>query len=414
MRRRTRVLSWLIVAAVAVTAAGFGVSESVTGNDYQLQVVLPTAEGLRVGGRVQIQGNQVGTVQNLVPRNGQAVVTATLSGSDVPLHDGTTARISWDSLIGARYLDLLPGPAQNPELPSGHLIRAGDERVELDQVLASLDPATRTKLSSTIQQLQSTLGGHEKDLNAMLTATGPAFRELAAVLQAVGSDGPALRDVVTRLNQVVSTLANRKNSVSATVGNLDRLTGSVADRQQQLTDALRELPSTAGTANRTLDKVPAAVRATLPLLADLLPATQRLPQVADHLNPVLTALRPTAAELRPALAAAQTLLADTPALLDSAHAVVPAVTTTLHDISPAVAFLRPYTPDLVGWLSQWGSAMAGYDSQGHFVHTMVGLSGTAVNDNPGIVPPGLAQAPAPEPGWAGGQPWTDANGSGMR
>lgn len=414
MRRPKFSVALAVSLVTALAVACLGVWQLAGGPGYRLQVVMPSASGLAKGSRVQIHGLQVGRVAALAEKNGKAVVTVDISGADVPLHAGTSARTSWDSLIGARYLELLPGPAANPQLASGNMIESPTERVELDQLLASLDPDTRTKLNSVIAQVQPTLGGHEGDLNATLQNAGPAFGELAAVLKAVGSDGPALRDLVTRLRDVVGTLSARQGKLSDTVDNLGAVTGAAASQQQQLRDALGQLPGTLTTAHQTLDKVTPAVDATIPLLADLTPATQRLPAVAHNLSPLLTELRPTVADLRPTLVAAQALLARTPALLDSAHGTVPALNQGLRGLSPAVAFLRPYTPDLISFLSEWGSFFGDYDAGGHYAHALINVSGAAENDNPGVMPPGLQQVAAPQPGWAAGQPWTDANGSGMR
>lgn len=411
MRRgRTR----LVLVAVVLAGLGVGLSRATGGDPYELQVVMPSAAGLADGSRVQIKGLTVGKVTGLTARTGKAIVTVRLSGRDVPLHSGTSARISWDSLIGARYLELLPAPSTNPPLASGNMIETQYERVELDQLLATLDPDTRAKLTSLVTRLQSTLGGHETDLNATLQDAGPAFDELAQVLKAVGSDGPAIQDLVGRLRKVVTTLDSRQDKLSGTVHDLDQVTATTAAQQERLREGLAQLPPTLTTARTTLDKVPPAVDATVPLLTDLGPAAQRLPSVAHNLSPLLTDLRPTVADLRPTLVAAQALLAGTPALLDSAHAVVPPLTQALHNVSPAVAFLRPYTPDLVSLLSEWGSFFADYDAEGHYAHALINVSGALVDDNPGIMPPGLENIAEPKPGWAADQPWTDANGSGMR
>src|SRR5262249_52321626 len=129
---------------------------------------------------------------------------------------------------------------------------------------------------------------------------------------------------------------------------------------------------------------------------------------------LLTDLRPAVARLNPTLTAVRELLTETPGLLDSAQAVVPGVTTTLRGLSPAVAFLRPYTPELMGWLTEWGGAFSPYDSQGHYIDALINASALSVDDNPGIQAPAITKNDHPQPGFVDGQPWTDADGSGMR
>ncbi|NKQ53214.1 MCE family protein [Amycolatopsis sp. K13G38] len=403
-----------VVATAVVGAVAFGAAGLVDSSRYELQVEVPSAEGVHEGGNVMADGVTVGDITSIATKDGKALLTVALSGHDVPFHAGTTARISWDSLIGARHLDLVPGPQTNPVLPSGHLITSSIDRVELDQVLAAFTPETRQSLDSLVSQLQNTVNGHEPDMNAMLKNAGPAIGALAQVLQAVGSDGPALQDVVTRLNSVVGTLVDRQQNLKNTVGNVGTLTSSVAGQQGQLSEALKQLPSTLTTTKSTLDKVPSAVDAALPLLNTLAPAIDELPALSNNLGPLLTDLRPAVAKLDPTLVAAQTLLTETPGLLDSAHAAVPGVSKALQSASPAVAFLRPYIPDLMGWLTEWGSAFSPYDSQGHYIDALINSSGLSLDNNPGVPIPFVGKNDHPQPGYVAGQPWTDANGSGMR
>lgn len=404
----------VVLAAAGLIAVGaWGVGAWFAPAGYELQVVMASATGVFDGGLVKIDGREAGEVTGVQTRNGKAVVTVRVDDEMGPLHDGTKARVSWNSVIDARVLELLPGPRSNAELPSGKLI-AGTERVEVDQVLATLDPATLKRVNSLVKRLRSTLDGSEDDLNATLREAGPAVSALGEVLRAVGHDGPAIRDLVSQVHDMTGTLAQRRAKLSSTVHDLSTLTRAVANKQGSLKEGLAELPSTVDAAKRALGKVSPAVDAAKPLLEDLRPAAGKLPRVAKNLNPVLRDLRPTMAELRPTLAAAQSLLRATPALLDSAHGVLPDATHAVEQLQPVAAYLRPYTPELAGWLSNWTSVFSGYGPTGHHARALITGSASSVDDNPGVVPPGLNQDSRPLPGSPAGQPWTDAHGSGMR
>jgi phospholipid/cholesterol/gamma-HCH transport system substrate-binding protein len=294
------------------------------------------------------------------------------------------------------------------------LIEGAVDRVEIDQVLAALDPPTRERLKSLVQRLRQTLDGNEDELNATLRAAGPALEALGQVLEAVGNDGPAIRSLVERLYTMTATLTARQDDVSAVIGQLSRTSRATAAQQAQLRAALQELPPTLEVAQRTLDDVPPTVDKTVPLLADLRPATQRLTSVSRNLSPLLSDLRPAVADLKPTLVAAQSLLQVAPGLLDDAHATLPGINTAAGSAQPALSFLRPYTPELAGWLSNWGSASAGYDSIGHYMRAFVQQGGSSVNANPGVLPPGIGKNAHREPGENEGQPWTDATGSSLR
>jgi phospholipid/cholesterol/gamma-HCH transport system substrate-binding protein len=410
-------VKWLAGAAVFVVAAltgGFLLLGADSG--YKVRLVLPDAANLLSGSRVEIRGEQVGQITELSTKDGKAIVTAALDDvADVPLHAGTGVQVQWRGLLGERVVELMPAPASNPAIPSGGMIAGGTEQVELDQVLSALDPATRDHLKSVVDQLNTNLKARPEELRDTLRTAGPAVQQLGAVLRAVGQDGPAIKTLISNLQQVMSPLSDRKEQLSSTVGELSNAMDAMAREQGQIQQALAQLPSTLDAAQQTMDKVPDTVDATTPLLHDLQPATQQLTSVSENLSPLLTDLRPTIADLRPTLGAASSLLRQTPALLDNAHAVVPELTKTVTNLSPAVRFLRPYTPDLMGWISNWSGAFANYDALGHYFHGLVQVGPNAFDDNPGANA-GLKGGPnsRPAPGMASGSGWVDANGSGPR
>lgn len=400
-------------AAALVFASGAYMLPGNGADDYDLVLVADNAVNVAKGSQVNIKGFRAGQVSSVEARDGRALITMSLSGEQIPLHEGTKAVVEWKATIGERTIALEPGPPLNPEIPSGSMIEAGQEQVEADELLAALDTKTRRHLTSTVRQLDATLKEHPGDIQQTLKGAGPTVRALGEVLKAVGQDGPAIRSLVTDLREMMDPLAARQEKLSRVVNDLGNLTNTMAPQHEQLRRGLKELPATLITAKNTLDEVPAATDQAVPLLNDLRPATRQLAGVSRNLRPLLRDLRPTVSELRPTLSAGSQLLRRTPGLLDSAHDVVPDLTYTVRKVNPAVDFLRPYTPDLIGWLSNWGNAFASYDSRGHIFRGLIQAGPSAFNDNPGV-PVGFEVDPAPAPGAASGNAWTDAHGSGMR
>jgi phospholipid/cholesterol/gamma-HCH transport system substrate-binding protein len=408
-----RIVAVVFVAVVIVAVlAGFALSKLGAGRG--LTVVLPNAIGVVAGTPVQLNGFDVGQVSMVTARGDKAVLTLALDSLPEPLHAGTTATLEWRSLLGERYVQLLPGPPGNPVLPDGSMITAGSSQVVVEDLLEALDPGTRVHLTSMLQQLNGTLAGSQPDLNKTLAAAGPSVRAVGAVLNAIGSDGESIKTVLANLHQVTDVLAARRSALSRTVLDLNRLTSQAAGHQRQLSDGLAQLPGTLTAAKSALDKVPAAADATVPLLGDLRPAADRLPGVAGNLSPVLRDLRPTLNLLRPTLVAADRLLGETPGFLDQATDVLPSLRTTLDRAAPAVAFLRPYTPEIMGFVSSWGNVFSTYDSQGHFAHPVVVAGKTSLDDSPAVTIPGERAKTQMLPGEIVNQPWTDANGSAPR
>ncbi len=380
---------------------------------YTVSLLMPAADSTIVGGAVTVQGRDAGEVTDLGARDGRAVITIALDDEFAPLHAGTVARINWQSVLGARTVDLTPGRASNPTLHSGSLLTDAVERVELDDVLAALDAPTRRKLQHLVGELDTTLDGHEKDLNETLRTAGPAADALGAILAAVGEDGPTIKRLVTQLADVSATLADRDQRIASTVGQLDELTGTVA-KQRDISATIEELPAALQQADETLSDVDEPIDEARQLLRDVQPAAEELTGTSRRLAPVLRKLVPVTEDLKPVLGDLRDTFEVAPSALDTIDATVPDATRALDELGPMVGFLRPYTPELMGWIANWTSVFMGQNASGNFGRALMTFSLSAFNSNPLSKLPGIEQKATTEPGAIVGQPWTDANGDGIR
>jgi phospholipid/cholesterol/gamma-HCH transport system substrate-binding protein len=398
-----------LIVAVLVVAGLYLVMDA---NEYDAKFLVPSAAQLAKGSPVLIRGFQVGNVSKLSVQDGKAVVEVKISGDDVPLHDGTTTMVEWSAALGERLLEIFPGPKSNAEIPSGGLITAPSRQIEVDQVLSALDAPTRAHVDTLLQQLNSTFQGNDQDLQATLKSAGPTVQALGDVLSAVGQDGPAIKALVGQLHNLVATAVSRQNQLRGTVDNLAGLTSSAASQQQQFADGLSELPSTLRTAQVTLNKVHPATDATVPLLHDLRPGVERLVGVSRDLSPLMHDLRPAAERLRPTMESLRDLLGRTPGLLDSTHDDLPTITDILRDYQPAASFIRPYTPELAGFLSNWGTAFGSYDSQGHYWPALFSGEGYDSLSDSVVRLPAQSVRAEPKPGEDAGKPWNDPDATG--
>jgi phospholipid/cholesterol/gamma-HCH transport system substrate-binding protein len=398
--------------AIALVIAGVWF---LAGNTYTVKVALPSATNIVNGATVQLNGFEVGSVSKIEAQENQAILELKVDRDYAPLHEGAVVLVPFKALLGERVVDITDGPSTNAAIPNhGLIVGQMPKPTEFDQILNTLDRPTLDHLKSLVNGLDDTVKGHEGDVNATLQASGPALQALGGVLDAIGTDGPAIRALVTRLNELTGTVADHQSDVRTVVTQLTRLTSLAASRQQQLRDSLSALPPTLETAKSTLDKVPPVAHEVVPLLHDLDPATEKLESVADNLHGLLKDLRPTLHDLKPTIRDLNELFDNTPGLLDATNRTFDPLTKALDNLSEPLDFLRPYTPEAIGWLSNWNSAFANYDSNGHFARIFVQGGSTSLMGNPGVIPPGVRVTPYPAPGQNGGTPWTDAFGSGVR
>lgn len=410
-----RFLTVWLIPVVAVAAVTAGVWALLDNSPYRVSVALPTSPNVIEGGVVLVKGFEAGEVEKIRAVDNQAILDLALNREFAPLHDGAAVTVVWRAVLGERYLVVEDGPGTAPPIPDGGMIHGEmAEPIEIDRVLSTLDPDTRTEVTAFVRELEATVADDEAEINETVRTAGPTLNALGGVLRDLGTDGAAIKQLVNHMSNVLDILVERDADVRVIVSELSAAANAAADQRQQLDAALQQLPGTLDTAENTLATVPETVERTNPLLEDLRPVTARLPQFSHNLSPVLTELRPAVAELRPTMDSLSTLLQRTPALLDNAHAVLPGLDTALDDLTPALTSLRPYTPEAIGWMSNWASAAGNYDVNGHYMRSLIMAGPTSPNANPGVAPPGLVKDPYPLPGALEGQPWTDAYGSGAR
>lgn len=104
-----------IVLTVAAIFLGFAYTTSQTSavKGYYLQASFNRIDGLNLGGDVKLSGVKVGTITkiDIDPQSYQAIVTFSLR-SNLLIPDDSSAEITSESLLGGKYLALVPGGSE--------------------------------------------------------------------------------------------------------------------------------------------------------------------------------------------------------------------------------------------------------------------------------------------------------------
>lgn len=134
---KSSMVETLIGAAVVAIAAAFflfayktsGAGEGSGG--YHVSAEFDNAEGINVGTDVRMAGIKVGTVveQHLNPENFQASITMAIDHKLV-LAEDTTAKVTAEGLLGAKFIALEPGGAET-KLGEGGVIISTQGAVDI-------------------------------------------------------------------------------------------------------------------------------------------------------------------------------------------------------------------------------------------------------------------------------------------
>src|SRR5207302_7559226 len=179
----------LLVLALAINASfglPFNLSLVPPGQDYAVKAAFTDANGVNRGADVVIAGHSVGQVTGVELSGGRAVVTMRVASRYAPLHQFSTARIRYSTLLAQKYVEIAPRDG-GAELHSGGSIQSDNtlSPVDFDQFLSALDPETRSRLQTLIQQAGGGLQGQQQTINDLLSQLNGLSQESVAPLGTV-------------------------------------------------------------------------------------------------------------------------------------------------------------------------------------------------------------------------------------
>ena len=410
------------------------------GSGYTVSATFENAGQLVKGNYVEVAGRPVGKIESIgLDSGGQARIKMSVGSGFNPLHEGTTAVIRATSLSGIanRYVELEPGPNNKPKIPSGGRIDADRTQapVDLDQLFDTLDPKTLKGLQNIIQGSATQYGKRIAAARASLQYLNPALSASSRVAQELVRDRAAFNSFVSQTASVVTAIDQRRGDLAGLVGNANRTAGAIGNENVALSRALQLLPNTLRRANTTFVNLRATLNDLDTLVNASKPATKRLAPLFARLRPLVMRARPTIRDLRLLIRRG----GPNNDLIDQLHKMPTldrvAKQTFPHDIAalqrslPVISYIRPYTPDLTGWLEKFGHGAANYDANGHFARVQPLFNNFNYDDTPtgavltalpanlsgknALVPrnsarcPGAAVQPAPD----GSNPWRDSSGT---
>lgn len=390
-RRTVLAAALLVVLAVGAYLLLSG------GNAVTYRLLFTNAGQLVKGDQVQVGGVPVGTITDItLTSDNQAQVTVKVNKPLAPLHRGTTAQIRATSLSGVanRYISLAPGPNSAPAMPAGAALAttATQGIVDIDQLFNTLDPRTRFGLQQVIRGSAVQYGAAAADLRANARLFAPALSATDRLVAELESDQVAFTNFLLYSSRAVTDITARRDQLSGLVANGAQTFGAVASQSTALEAGLRQLPPTLRQGTTTFTNL-APTLATLTQLVDVSkPDTRTLAPFLRRLAPFLQSSVTPVSDLAAAISKPGPTndLTDAtralPALGSALSSTAPDTIASLKDAGPIASFLRPYTPDLVGWLRDFGQGAAFYDANGHYARVSPVFADFGPSPNGTLVP----------------------------
>ncbi|MFM7204911.1 MAG: MlaD family protein [Myxococcota bacterium] len=268
-------LGLLVLAALAVLAFIAVQTGHLKGIAFQVraQVVFDDAAGLVEGAAVRVAGVQVGRVERLTVEFDQARAILLLDAS-ADIRQDARALVRARSLLGEKYVELLPQTRSAPPIMEGTLLTSVPAGLEIDQVMGQLGPLLQQLDVRDVGPLLSELRGTVTDNRANLTRSVEQLQALLTRLESVEFDDPQLQqDIkVTAQNlrrlsaSLPGTLERTEKVVQDVVGKTTPVLERLDHTLTLLEPTLQALPSTVTRLNQTLEGVDQVMRDVGPML----------------------------------------------------------------------------------------------------------------------------------------------------
>jgi phospholipid/cholesterol/gamma-HCH transport system substrate-binding protein len=308
-----------------------------------------------------------------------------------PLRRGTEAAIRSTSLSGVanRYVALTPGARSEEPLDDGATLDLSRTTgiVDLDQLFNTLDGEARGDLQQVIRGFGTWYVGRGEEAGEAAEYLNPLLSSSRRLAGQLTQDEGALTRFLLNTSRAMTAIAERRDDLSALVGNANATARAIGSENAALARALGLLPTTLRRANTTFVNLRSTLDDLDVLVAESKPATRELAPFLRELRPLVADARPTIRDLSRLVrrsGADNDLVDATRQMPALASAAKPAFATSRRALQRGQApleFFRPYAPEFVMWLRDFGQGAAAYDANGHYARIQPVFGGFSFADN---------------------------------
>ncbi len=308
----------ILVVAVAVYLSYIAENGLPFVPTYNVQLDVPNGAELVKNADVRIGGARVGQVLKIVPEprgtdpgyNGPfARLTVALQRSLQPLPYDTRYQIRLASVLGGKYVEILPGGARNtpqtPALQDGGTFQLGSRFahnipiVDVDTAFRVFGPKTQQGIRNATGELGNAVAGRGTDFNGAIYSTRQLLGPLDSLLGLLASPNTHLAQFISGAASATGALAPVAPTISALLSN-SAVTFQALNRSA-LGPTIDQLPPTESVATTVLTNAQPVLADAAATVQALKPAAALLPKSARRLDEIIRAATPVY-KLAPALA----------------------------------------------------------------------------------------------------------------
>jgi len=362
----------LCLGGLSFLAVGLGLEVPGKGGS-NLSADFATTEGLVTQADVSVAGVKVGRVVNVTGDGHGGTRVDMKVDPNVQLRQDVRAVVRPKSQLGEQYVLLVRSHGSSaPPVTDGFVIPRAQtgQAVQIDDILAGMDPQARAAFTTTLRELGVALDGQADNINQSLQPLADTSANFRPLAQTSAARQQEIDHILTDLNTIMQALADEQDSLGRLVDSGNTAFGAIAARDQQLAGTVHQADLFFAELDLAFADLTPADRASL----------ERAPQTIQSGRNMLALTNPELDRLLPELLLAQ--------------------------VNYPSNQLNVTSPEALSLAYEWESAFAQRDAQGHSFR-FTNINGPDAVRQP-AAPSGGAQPAAPGvPGGTAGPTATD-------
>lgn len=234
-----------LVISLTLTWTVFNtLQRSVDGPTKSYNAVFSDVSGLGIGDDVRMAGVRVGRVDSIALEGTLARVGFRVE-ADQKVYGNTKASITYENIIGQRYLGLSladygqPGVLDGGEIPLAHTEPSFNISVLLngfEPLFSVLDPKQIDNITTSIIRA---LQGDSGSITTLVTETSDLAESFAGPDQILG-------DIIGNLDGIVRTLAEQRGEVDTVITQAQSMFERLSERREELVTSLDSISGVVG------------------------------------------------------------------------------------------------------------------------------------------------------------------------
>jgi virulence factor Mce-like protein len=291
---------------------------------YNVNVDVQNAAELVKNADVRVGGARVGQVLAITPEPASktwphpyARLGLSLEKSLEPLPPDTRYQVRLASVLGGKYVEIVPGSKTTGGLPDGGTFTLDTNPklnhnipfVDLDTAFATFGPKTQRGLRNAVGALGDALAGRGTQFNDAIYGLRQLIGPLDNLLALISSPNTHLSEFISGAAATTSTLAGVAPTTIALLADAATTFDALGASGSALGSTIDQLPPTESVGTTVLTHAQPVLSDAASIVRDLKPGAALLPTAAHSIDRIVNAATPVFKLTPPLAASVQTALA---------------------------------------------------------------------------------------------------------